>query len=174
MTILADELKQNSTGIIDELMNRAQTELKGTLYEQMNEQKLLRARYTNVLEVIIEYTEEPDEALFLQHHILIFMQRYYVNIDEQHPLTSEMIEQRRTQIVQSVNLYLRTVKKFTSPVYHERLDQIWLTVRKFIHQMGDYLNVHLTSFATHMPTLKIQGIEYDEGSHFDIDPPHWP
>jgi hypothetical protein len=174
MTTLSEELKQNSIQIINELMNRAKTELKGTLYEQMDQQKLLRMRYTNVLEVIIEYTEQPDEALFLQHHILIFMMRYYVNIDEQHPLNHEMIEQRRTQIVQSVNLYLRVVKKFTSSIYHARLEQIWLTVRKFIHQMGDYLNSHLDQLADHMPTLKIQGIEYDPESHFDIDPAHWP
>lgn len=174
MAALAEELKRNFTPIIEELMSRAQTELKGTLYEQMDQQKILRMRYSNVLEVIIEFTEEQDEALFLQHHILIFMARYFVGIDEQHPLNHELIEQRRGQIVQSVNLYLRTVKKFTSPMHHARLEQIWLTVRKFIHQMGDYLNNHLQKFATHMPTLKIQGIEYDAGSKFDIDPANWP
>ena len=174
MAALAQELKQNFNSIIDELMQRAQVELKGTLYQQMDEQKVLRARYSNVLEVIIEYIEGPDEILFLQHHILIFMQRYYVNIDEQHPLTHELVEQRRVQIVSSVNLYLRVLKKFTSATYHERLDQTWLTVRKFIHQMGDYLNVHLAQYARRMPTLKMQGIEYDQESHFDIDPTDWP
>ena len=174
MAGLAEELQHNFNSIIDELMSRAQVELKGTLYEQMNEQKVLRARYGNVLEVIIEYVESPDEILFLQHHILIFMQRYYVNIDEQHPITSDLIEQRRVQIVSSVNMYLRVVKKFTSPTYHERLDQIWLTVRRFIHEMGDFLNKHREEYANAMPTLKIQGIEYDQDSHFDIDPANWP
>lgn len=174
MASLSEELKQNFNSIIDELVSRAQTELKGTLYEQMNEQKILRARYSNVLEVIVEYVEQSDESLFLQHHILIFMQRYFVNIDEQTRLTTELIEQRRVQIVASVNLYLRVVKKFSSSAHHERLDQIWLTVRKFIHQMGDYLQINLSSFATRMPTLKIQGIEYEPDSKFDIDPARWP
>lgn len=173
MAALHEELKKNFNAIIDELMARAQIELKGTLYEQMNEQKLLRARYSNVLEVIIEYAEGGDDALFLQHHILIFMQRYFVSIDEQNPLSKEMIEQRRVQIVSSVNLYLRVVKNFTSATHHARLEQIWLTVRKFIHQMGDYLAANLAKYSTRMPTLKMQGIEYDEDSHFDIDPANW-
>ena len=39
---------------------RAKDELKGTLYEEMNKQRLLRARYSNVLDVITEYAEHPD------------------------------------------------------------------------------------------------------------------
>jgi hypothetical protein len=84
-----------------------------------------------------------------------------------------MIEQRRVQIVTSVNMYLRVVKKFVSNQHHDRLDQIWVTVRKFIHQMGDYLSGNLERLATRMPTLKMQGIEYDAGSEFDIDPEKW-
>ncbi len=173
MAGLAEELKQNFNSINDELMTRAKVELKGTLYAQMNEQKVLRARYSNVLEVIIEYVEKPEEILFLQHHILIFMQRYYVNIDEEHPLNADMVEQRRVEIVSSVNMYLRVLKKFTSPNQYDRLDQIWLTVRKFIHQMGDFLIAHRAEFPTQMPTLKMQGIDYDLESTFDIDPQSW-
>ncbi len=174
MSALAEELKRNHTAIIDEMMSRAQAELRGTLYEQLDEQKILQLRYGNVLDVLIEYIEDPDEVLFLQHYLLIFIQRYYVNVDEQHPLTPEAVEQRRSQIVQSVNLYLRTVKKFTSNSFHTQLEQIWLTFRKFLHQMGDYINAHLTTHATRMPTLKMKDIEYDPESRFDIDPAHWP
>jgi hypothetical protein len=173
LAALHEELRKNYNAIVDELMSRAQVELKGTLYEQMNEQKILRMRYSNVLDVIIEYVEDNNDALFLQHHIVIFMQRYYVNIDETTPLSREMIEQRRVQIVTSVNMYLRVLKKFVSNQHHDRLDQIWVTVRKFIHQMGDYLSGNLGRLATRLPTLKMQGIEYDAGSEFDIDPEKW-
>ena len=171
---LASELKEKFNLIIDELMNRAQTELKDTLYAQMNAQKILRARYTNVLEVIVEYLETSSESLFLQHHILIFMERYYVGIDDDNPMTVGIIEQRRVQIVTSVNLYLRVVKEFTFEEHHEQLEQIWLVVRRFIHQIGDYVSRRINRFATQMPTLKIQDIEYEEGSKFDIDPEMWP
>jgi uncharacterized protein YutD len=173
LAALHEELRKNYDAIVDELMSRAQVELKGTLYEQMNEQKILRMRYSNVLDVIIEYVEGGNDALFLQHHIVIFMQRYYVNIDENSPLNREVIEQRRVQIVTSVNMYLRVLKKFVSNQHHARLDQIWLTVRKFIHQMGDYLSANLGRLSTRMPTLKMQGIEYDADSTFDIDPETW-
>jgi uncharacterized protein YutD len=75
LAALHDELRRNYDSIVDELMSRAQVELKGTLYAQMDEQKILRMRYSNVLDVIIEYVESGNDALFLQHHIVIFMQR---------------------------------------------------------------------------------------------------
>ncbi len=171
---LAEQLKLKRENIIFELMRRAMDELKGTLYEQMNEQMILQARYENVLEVITDYAENPQEALFLQHHLIIFLQRYYVNIDEQNPLTKTMVQEREQQITRSVNLYLEVLKQFTTPDQHANLDEIFVSVRRFIHQMGEYLvNNVAGELSVRWPRVRMLDTDYEADSVFDIDPLHW-
>jgi hypothetical protein len=171
---LAEQLKFKRENIISELMRRALEELKGTLYEQMNEQLVLQARYENVLEVITEYAEKPQEALFLQHHLIIFLQRYYVNIDEQNPLTKVIVQEREQQITRSVNLYLEVLKQFTTPDQHAYLDEIFVSVRRFIHQMGEYLSNHVEGeLSVRWPRVRLLDTDYELDSVFDIDPLAW-
>jgi hypothetical protein len=174
MPALAVELRRNANTILDTLMRRAPDELKGTLYEEMNKQKVLRARYSNVLDVITDYAEHPDDTLFRQHHIIIFMQRYYLDIDRDSPLTARLINWRTREIQRSVNLYLEVLKQFTPPEQHAQLDAIFVTVHQIIHEMGDFLLAHLDRLKDRIPRVKMTGIEYGPGSSFDIDPENWP
>jgi len=174
MAALADELREHATAILDELMRRAPQELKGTLYDEMNKQKILRARYSNVLEVITDYVQTQDVALFRQHHIIIFMQRYYLDIDAENPLTPRLINWRTREIERSVNMYLDVLKQFTSQKYHTQLETIFGSVRLLIHQMGTFLLVNIDKLKDRIPRVKMAGIEYAPDSSFDIDPQHWP
>jgi hypothetical protein len=174
MPSLPDELKANSEPILSELVERAKDELKGTLYEEMLRQRILRARYANVLEVLTQYLIDHDEALFRQHHIIIFMQRYYLDIDETNPLNIRLINWRTQEIHRSVNLYLEVLKRHTSPAYHLTLESTFARVAILIQQMQTYLLNNIPRLAAHVPRVKMAGIDYAPGSTFDIDPQHWP
>ncbi|HMA37673.1 MAG TPA: hypothetical protein VKY74_24680 [Chloroflexia bacterium] len=174
MPALVDELRQQATAILDELMQRAPQELKGTLYDEMNKQKVLRARYANVLEVLTDYAQDADQAMFRQHHIIIFMQRYYLDIDAKNLLTPRLINWRTREIERSVNMYLDILKQFTAPEHHAELEAIFVTVRRIIHQMGSFLLAHIDELQARIPRVKMAGIEYAEDSTFDIDPQSWP
>jgi hypothetical protein len=174
MAALADELREHATAILDELMHRAPQELKGTLYDEMNKQKILRARYANVLEVITDYVQTQDVALFRQHHIIIFMQRYYLDIDAGNPLTPRLINWRTREIERSVNMYLEVLKQFTSPKYHTQLETIFGSVRLLIHQMGTFLLVNIDKLKDRIPRVKMAGIQSGPDSTFDIYPKHGP
>jgi hypothetical protein len=174
MPTLADELQMHGTAILDELMRRAKDELKGTLYEEMNKQKVLRARYANVLEVLTAYAQDRDLALFRQHHIIIFMQRYYLDIDADNPLTPRLVNWRTREIERSVDLYLQVLKSRTAPEHHAELETTFAAVRELIHQMGQFLLSHMDRLHDRIPRVKMAGIDYAAGSSFDIDPQHWP
>ncbi|HUS15079.1 MAG TPA: hypothetical protein VM536_08700 [Chloroflexia bacterium] len=174
MPTLADELQTHATAILDELMRRAKDELKGTLYEEMNKQKVLRARYTNVLEVLTAYAQDGDLAMFRQHHIIIFMQRYYLDIDAESPLTPRLVSWRTREIERSVNLYREVLKGQTAPEHHAELEATFAAVRELIHQMGQFLLSHMADLQARIPRVKMAGIDYGDGSRFDIDPQHWP
>lgn len=174
MPTLADELRTQAPAILDELMRRAPDELKGTLYAEMNKQKLLRARYANVLEVLTDYSADGNVGMFRQHHIIIFMQRYYLDIDAENPLTPRLINWRTREIERSVDMYLAVLKAYTSPGHHDRLETIFTMARQVIHEMGDFLLAHLDQIQARIPRVKLAGIDYTPGSTFDIDPEHWP
>jgi hypothetical protein len=174
MPSLPDELKANSEPILSELVERAKDELKGTLYEEMLRQRILRARYANVLEVLTQYLIDHDEALFRQHHVIIFMQRYYLDIDETNPLNIRLINWRTQEIHRSVNLYLEVLKRHTSPTYHLTLESTFARVAILIQQMQTYLLNNIPRLAARVPRVKMAGIDYAPGSTFDIDPQHWP
>src|SRR4051812_40359453 len=110
MPDIPDTLKANSDAILNELVTRAKDELKGTLYEEMSRQRILRARYANVLEVLTQYLLDHDVALFRQHHIIIFMQRYYLDIDHDNPLNARLINWRAQEIQRSVALYREVLR----------------------------------------------------------------
>lgn len=174
MPTLPDELKTNSEPILTELVERAKDELKGTLYEEMLRQRILRARYANVLEVLTQYLIDHNEALFRQHHIIIFMQRYYLDIDETSPLNARLINWRTQEIHRSVNLYLAVLKQHTSPHYHLTLESTFARVAVLIQQMQTFLINNIPRLAARVPRVKIADIDYTPGSTFDIDPQHWP
>lgn len=174
MSALPDELKAHTDGILNELVTRARDELKGTLYEEMLRQRILRARYANVLEVLTQYLEDHDEALFRQHHIIIFMQRYYLDIDPENPLNPRLINWRAQEIQRSVGLYREVLREFTQPADQPTLDATFAKVGELIQQMRQYLLDHVDRFAGTIPRVKMAGIDYAPGSTFDIDPQHWP
>ncbi len=174
MPTLPDELKTNSEAILSELVERAKDELKGTLYEEMLRQRILRARYANVLEVLTQYMIDHNEAMFRQHHILIFMQRYYHDIDESNPLNIRLINWRTQEIHRSVNLYLEVLKRYTAPNYHLTLESTFARVAVLIQQMQTFLLNNIPRLAARVPRVKIADIDYAPGSTFDIDPQHWP
>lgn len=174
MKTLVEELKQNHDIILDELQKRAQNELKGTLYEVLEQQKVLSARYDNVVEVIIDYLEDGDKAMLIQHHIIMFMVRYYVTVDPEHPLTVEAIDRRNGDMSKAVDIYFEVWKKFTSLENHKKLDEMQAIIEEIIGQMGDFLKRHLDTLSTRLPLVKMRGIEYDPQSEFDIDPQYWP
>lgn len=174
MKTLVEELKQNHDIILDELQKRAESELKGTLYEVLEQQKVLSARYDNVVDVIIDYLEDGDKAMLIQHHIILFMVRYYVSVDPEHPLTEESIDRRNGDMTKAVSIYFEVWKKFTSPETHGRLDDMLAIIEEIIGQMGDFLKRHLDALSTRLPRVKMRDIEYDPQSEFDIDPESWP
>ncbi len=173
-TPLADQLRDAAGAILDEMMRRVPLELQGTLYEQMNRQKVLRARYSNVLDVLIAYAADGDVALFRQHHILIFMQRYYLDIEADNPLTARLIGWRTREIERSVNLYLDVLKGMTDPAYHAQLDTIFVAVHELVAQMGAFLLRRLAELHARVPRVRLAGIEYGLDGRFDIDPAVWP
>jgi hypothetical protein len=174
MATLADEMQAQAAAILDDLMQRAATQLRGTLYEEMNKQKVLRARYSNVLDVLTDYAANGDLAAFRQHHILIFMQRYYLDIDAENPLTARLIGWRTREIERSVDLYLHVLRDHTSPDHHAQLDAIFASARQLIEEMGAFLLRHLGTLRARVPRVKLAGIEYGPDSRFDIDPQTWP
>jgi hypothetical protein len=174
MPSLAHELETQADPILNELVARAKDELKGTLYEEMLRQRVLRARYANVLEVLIQYLQDGDEALFRQHHILIFMARYYLDIDAENPLTPRLINWRAQEIHRSVSLYLAVIKEHTTHQHHLTLESVFTRVGVLVQQMRTYLLEHADTLATRIPRVRLRGIEYAPGSTFDIDPEHWP
>jgi hypothetical protein len=174
MPSLADELKEQAGAILDELVERARDELKGTLYEEMLRRRILRARYANVLEVLTDYVGDRDEALFRQHHIIIFMQRFYLDIDEDNPLNARLINWRAQEIHRSVQMYFTVLKRHTGPAHHPEIDRLHAGVGALVEQLRAYLSDNVSRFAGQIPRVKMAGIDYAPGSTFDIDPQHWP
>ena len=171
---LADELRDAAPAILDELMRRAPGELQGTIYEEMDRQKVLRARYSNVLEVLTAYAADGDVALFRQHHLIIFLQRYYLDIDGDNPLTARLIGWRTREIERSVNLYLDVLHGWTDPIYHSQLDATFVAVHELVRQMGAFLLRRLADLHARVPRIRLADIEYGPDSVFDIDPTTWP
>jgi hypothetical protein len=171
---LVEELRQNHDVILNDLKQRAQSELKGTLYEVLEQQKVLSARYQNVVDVCIDYLEDHDRAMLVQHHLILFMQRYYVNVDPEHPLTSEIIKRHEGEIRKAVDLYFEVWNKYTSEGNHGQLDGMEAIIQDTITEMGDFLGRHLDTLSTRLPLIKMRGIDYDPDSQFDIDPDNWP
>ncbi len=174
MKTLVEELKHNHAAILDELQKRAQNELQGTLYEVLEQQKVLSARYENVVEVIIDYLQDHDKTMLIQHHIIMFMHRYYVNVDAEHALTAEMIDRRNGEMNRAVDIYFEVWKNHTSPQNHGGLDEMQAIIEEIIGQMGDYLKKNLATLHTRLPRVKLRDIDYDPQSEFDVDPEHWP
>ena len=174
MTPLADELRDAAPAILDELLRRAPLELQGTLYEQLSRQKVLRARYSNVLDVLTAYATDGDVALFRQHHLLIFMQRYYLDIEADSPLTARLIGWRTREIERSVDLYLDVLKGVITATYHAQLDATFAAVHELVEQMGAFLLRRLADLHARVPRVRLAGIEYGPDSVFDIDPTTWP
>jgi len=171
---LAEELRQNHDLILDELKQRFQSELKGTLYEVLEQQKVLSARYDNVAEVVTDYLEDGDKIMLIQHHLLMFMHRYYLIVDAENPLVVEMIERRNGEMKRAVGIYFEVWKKFTRPENHPGLSEMYTFIEEIIEQMGDYLKRHLDTLSVRLPHLKLRGIDYDPEIEFDIDPAFWP
>jgi len=171
---LVEELQHNHDEIVEELKERAKSELQGTLYDVLEQQKVISARYDNVVEVIIDYLEDNDRAMLVQHHIIMFMQRYYVSVDAEQPLTDEMINRRDGEINKAVEIYFQIWEKYTNPAYASQLTSTLNIIREIIGQMNTFLKKRLPELSTRLPLLKMRGIEYDPDSHFDIDPDHWP
>ena len=174
MPSLADQLKDQAGAILDELVERARDELKGTLYEEMLRRRILRARYANVLEVLTDYVGDQYEALFRQHHIIIFMQRFYLDIDEENPLNPRLINWRAQEIHRSVQMYFDVLKRHAGPDHHAAIDRIHADVDTLVEQLRTYLSDHVDRFAGQIPRVKLAGIDYAPCSTFDIDPQHWP
>lgn len=174
MKTLVEELQHNHDEIVEELKERAKSELQGTLYDVLEQQKVISARYDNVVEVIIDYLEDNDRAMLVQHHIIMFMQRYYVSVDAEQPLTDEMINRRDGEINKAVEIYFQIWEKYTNPAYASQLTSTLNIIREIIGQMNTFLKKRLPELSTRLPLLKMRGIEYDPDSHFDIDPDHWP
>jgi hypothetical protein len=174
MPSLPDELKTNADAILNELVARAKDELKGTLYEEMSRQRILRARYANVLEVLTQYLIDHDDVLFRQHHIIIFMQRYYLDIDHDNALNARLINWRAQEIQRSVALYREVLREYTQPADQTTLDTTFAQVAELIQQMRQYLLDNVDRFAAIIPRVKMVGIDYAPESTFDIDPQHWP
>ncbi len=174
MKTLVQELKDNYGPILEELKQRAHKELQGTLYEVLEQQKVLSARYDNVVEVIIDYLQDGDKAMLIQHHIIMFMQRYYVRVDAEHPLTSEIIDLHAEEIDRAVGIYFDVWKNHTSPNYHGKLDEMYNIIREIIGQANEFLKKRLSSLSTRLPLIKLRDIDYEPGSQFDIDPQLWP
>ena len=174
MPSLADELKEQTDAILDELVERARDELKGTLYEEMLRRRILRARYANVLEVLTDYGGDHDEAMFRQHHIIIFMQRFYLDIDEDNTLNTRLINWRAQEIHRSVQMYFDVLKHHVGPDHHAEIDRTHADVDALVEQLRTYLSDNVDQFAGQIPRVKLAGIDYAPGSTFDIDPQHWP
>lgn len=174
MPTLPDELQTNAAAILDALVTRAKDELKGTLYEEMLRQRILRARYANVLEVLTQYLIDHDVTLFRQHHIIIFMQRYYLDIDQANALNVRLINWRAQEIQRSVALYREVLGEYTAPADQPTLDATFAQVAELIQQMRQFLLDHVDRFAATIPRVKLLGIDYAPDSTFDIDPQHWP
>jgi hypothetical protein len=169
-----EDLRENHDIILDELQKRFQKELKGTLYEVLEQQKVLSARYDNVADVVTDYLEDHDKIMLIQHHILMFMHRYYLVLDEEHPLVTEMVDRRNGEMKQAVGIYFEVWKQFTSLHNHSSLEDMHAIIEEIINQMGDFLNRHLDTLSNRLPHVKLRGIDYDEDSVFDIDPESWP
>jgi hypothetical protein len=174
MSALAKEMRTKQRAILDEFLKDADTQLQGTLYSSMKEHKVLEARYSNVLDVIADYAEDGDEAMLIQHFLIIFMQRYYVDIDENNPLTPAMIRQRVTEIQKSSRLGIETLFELLSPEHRPKLTQIYGRMVEIIMQMGDFLNHNITKLATRLPVVRLRDIDYDSDAVFDINPEKWP
>jgi hypothetical protein len=127
-----------------------------------------------VLYVLTDYAENADLAAFRQHHILIFMQRYYLDIDAESPLTARLIGWRTREIERSVDLYLQVLRAHTSAEHHAQLESIFASARQLIEEMGAFLLRHLATLRARVPRVKLADIDYGPESHFDIDPQTWP
>jgi hypothetical protein len=171
---LVEELKQNHDAILDELKKRAQAEMQGTLYQALEQQKVLAARYENVVDVIIDYLTDGDTAMLIQHHIIMFMQRFYVSLDAENPLTVEIIHRRTGEIHRMLAIYFEVWRQFTSTENHPKLDETLGIISESCGQMAEFLKKNLDTLATRLPLVKLRDIEYEEGSQFDIDPDRWP
>lgn len=171
---LAIEMRQKHRALLDEFLQQAGKQLQGTLYSSMSNHRVLEARYGNVLEVIAEYAELKDEAFLIQHLLIIFIQRFYVDIDESNPLTSSLILQRVNEITKSSRMGTEICLAVLTPQHQAKMGQIYSRMCEIIIQIGEYLNRRLNKFATRIPTIRLQDIDYGTGALFDIDPTKWP
>jgi hypothetical protein len=174
MKALAKEMREKQRALLDESLKRADKLLQGTLYASMQEQRVLEARYSNVLEVLGDYAETEDEEMLIQHFLIIFMQRYYVDIDENNPLTPALIRQRVTEIQKSSRMGIEICLEVISAEHRPDLTKIYGKMVEVIIQMGDYLNRNIGKLATRLPILRLRDIEYDPETVFDIEPANWP
>jgi hypothetical protein len=174
MKKLAQEMREKNRVLLDEFLRRAENLLQGTLYASLKEQKVLEARYSNVLEVIADYADTGDEEMLVQHFLIIFMQRYYVDIDENNPLTSSIVRQRVSEIQKSSRMGIEICLEVLSTEHRADLTKIYGRMVEVVIQMGDYLNRNIAKLATRLPVVRLRDIDYDPETVFDIEPAKWP